>query len=144
MTYDVVIQDLNDVGASIIANVRVGSEEVARIEMMFAYLRDAEGALGLPDNMFPPEDLMVMLRLFRLFEVARDVNGNPRPVPPWLLDAEQRSVCHPSRLNFVAARRRVPRASGVMYLRSALRLWSSIDETPRCCHRDGLHQSVGA
>lgn len=94
MTYHVQIRDQGEDGSAVEAQVRVGDETVGEIDMMFAYLRDA-AELGLPETMFPPDDFMVMLRLFRLFEVAQDELGRPRPVPQWLREAERATYPDP-------------------------------------------------
>lgn len=83
--YTAVLQDVQKDGA--IANVtgHVGDELRAEVDLMFAFLDDRfpKGPL------FDPEDFLVMLRSFHLYDVGVDENGAPIKPPQLYVDAEQ-------------------------------------------------------
>lgn len=64
----------------------VGDRLQAEVDMVFAHLDDARfGGIDL----FQPEELLRMLRLFRLFDVGKNPDGSPLKIPDHMLAAEQ-------------------------------------------------------
>jgi 3-hydroxyacyl-[acyl-carrier-protein] dehydratase len=78
------IQDLQTSGAIISASVTCNQQSQAELEMSFAFLGERFGSSPL----FPPEDLLRMLRILRMYDVAVDKEGRPLRPPKHLLDAE--------------------------------------------------------
>jgi 3-hydroxyacyl-[acyl-carrier-protein] dehydratase len=83
LTYLAEAQEINPQGAIVKGQAHVGSEPVADVELVFAHLDDR-----FPSSLFDDRDLVRMLRLFRLYEVARDEQGQPLEFPPHLREAE--------------------------------------------------------
>jgi 3-hydroxyacyl-[acyl-carrier-protein] dehydratase len=64
----------------------------AEVELFFAYLDDRLDGIEL----ISPADVLSMLRMFGLYDVAKAGDGTPLPVPPRLLDAERRQYTGPA------------------------------------------------
>jgi 3-hydroxyacyl-[acyl-carrier-protein] dehydratase len=65
---------------------RVGERVQAEADLMFAHLDDTRFR-GV--DLFEPDELLSMLRIFRLFEVGRKPDGSPLEIPPHMLAAER-------------------------------------------------------
>lgn len=61
---------------------------LAEIDLYFAYFDNREIERG----QFIPADFLRMMRVFKLYEVAVDSDGNSLPIPPHLLEAEAKSL----------------------------------------------------
>ncbi len=94
-----VVQDRKATGAIVEGIVKVNGEILAEMELSFAFLDERFGATGL----FAPEDLLRTLRVFRLFDVAVDQNGNRIHAPEHMLEAE-RQAAHGFELSRAVAR----------------------------------------
>jgi 3-hydroxyacyl-[acyl-carrier-protein] dehydratase len=85
--YTAVLQDVQSDGAIASVVGHVGDQVHAEVELMFAFLahdnRFPEGPL------FDPEDFLVMLRSFHLYDVGVDENGQPIRPPESYLQAER-------------------------------------------------------
>lgn len=85
LTYTAIAEDIKPTGAICRCTSYLGDQLQADVELVFAHLDDRFAGVDL----FPPADLLRMLRQWRLFEVARDSDGQPIPIPEWLLEAER-------------------------------------------------------
>ena len=83
LRYSATVDDLQDDGAVISAVSYCGDTLQAEVEMLFAFLDEERFGTG---QLFNPADLLIMLRLMRLWEVAQDENGQPLAVSKNLLD----------------------------------------------------------
>ncbi len=79
LTYTAEAEEINAQGAIVKGTAAIGPDLVAEIELVFAHLDDR-----FPSQLFSPEDLLQILRLFRLYEVAKDAHGQPLEMPPEL------------------------------------------------------------
>ena len=78
------IQSLQPNGGICTGAVHVGDRQLCEAELTFAYLDDRfEGV-----QLFEPAGFCRMLRCLKLFDVGRDVDGNPIKVPQHMIDAE--------------------------------------------------------
>ena len=59
-------------------------QATADLQIVFAHLDDRFADVEL----FAPEQLLNILRCYRMYEVGRKADGTPLEVPPHLLDAE--------------------------------------------------------
>ena len=84
LTYTVELQDIQPDGAFCLCTVKAGDELRADVQLMFAHLDNR-----FPDNLFEPSNFLRMLRLFDLFEVGRNEDGQPIAIPEHLLEAER-------------------------------------------------------
>ena len=87
LTYRAEIDSLGAEGAFILGSSYLQGELQAEVEFFLAFLDDRNETREL----FEPADFLRMLRAFRLFEVARDQDGNPIEIPERLLAAEEAS-----------------------------------------------------
>jgi 3-hydroxyacyl-[acyl-carrier-protein] dehydratase len=87
LRYTAVLQDVQQDGAIASVTGHIGDQLQSEVELMFAFLDDRfpEGPL------FEPEDFLVMLRSFGLYDVGVDEQGQPIQPPKAYLDAERRS-----------------------------------------------------
>jgi 3-hydroxyacyl-[acyl-carrier-protein] dehydratase len=81
--YAVELQEINAQGAMAVGTAHVSGEIRAEVEFMFAHLDDR-----FPPELFGGGDFMRILRLFRLYEVARGADGELLKIPEHLLEAE--------------------------------------------------------
>ena len=94
LCYSAVLERIEPDGALVCCTVDVtagteGSEKrLADIDLYFAYFDNREIERG----QFVPADFLRMMRVFRLFEVGIDADGNPLRIPQHLLAAEQKSL----------------------------------------------------
>jgi 3-hydroxyacyl-[acyl-carrier-protein] dehydratase len=84
LIYTVELREINAQGAVATGTAHVDGELRAEVELMFAHLDDR-----FPPHLFSDGDFMRILRSFRLYEVARGVDGEPLTIPQHLLDAER-------------------------------------------------------
>jgi 3-hydroxyacyl-[acyl-carrier-protein] dehydratase len=85
MAYSAEIADVQPEGAIVHGTSHIGGELHAEFELFFAYLGGQLGELEL----ISPADLLGMLRLYSLYDVAKTDQGDPLDVPQPLLDAER-------------------------------------------------------
>jgi 3-hydroxyacyl-[acyl-carrier-protein] dehydratase len=83
LTYRAVIEDIREDGALVHCTSHVGDQRQAEVEMFFAHLDERQDK-----ELFEPADFLAMLRMLRLFEVGRQADGQPIPVPAHLAAAE--------------------------------------------------------
>jgi 3-hydroxyacyl-[acyl-carrier-protein] dehydratase len=81
--YSVELREINAQGAVASGTAHVGQELRAEVELMFAHLDDR-----FPPELFGGGEFMRILRLFRLYEVARGPDGARLKIPEHLLEAE--------------------------------------------------------
>lgn len=90
MIYEVVLETLQPDGGLISATSHIDGELQLEAELTFAQIsRDM-----FPTDFFQPGEFMRMLRVFRLFEVGVDADGQPLEIPSHLRDAERRQLQH--------------------------------------------------
>lgn len=88
MTYSANLERIEPDGALVACTVDVGERRLADIELYFAYFDNRDIERG----QFIPADFLRMMRVFKLFEVGVDADGNPLKIPQRLLDAEKQSL----------------------------------------------------
>jgi len=77
LTYTVTIEYVHPDGAMVSATCHVGDRLQAEMEIVFAYLNGEHR----PRLLFPPGDLVRLLKLLRVFEVGRAADGSPLVEP---------------------------------------------------------------
>ncbi len=82
------IQSVQDLGAIVHGTVTVNNEPQADLELWFAFLDERFGS----GSLFPPADLLRVLRVLRLYDVAVDQQGNRITPPEHLLAAEKAAL----------------------------------------------------
>jgi len=87
LRYSAVIEEVNPQGAIVKCTAHVGDELVADVEMMFAHLDDR-----FPDELFKPDQVLRILRLFGVYDVGRTPDGRPLQIPQYLIDAERELI----------------------------------------------------
>jgi 3-hydroxyacyl-[acyl-carrier-protein] dehydratase len=87
------IQSLQEDGGLVTAESRAAGELVVEAELTFAYIRREI----IDKDFFEPAGFLQMLRVFRLFDVAVDANGQPLAIPAHLLEAEQAKIARTNR-----------------------------------------------
>jgi len=75
-------------GALVCCTVHVNDELRADIDLYFAYFDNRDIERG----QFVPADFLRMMRIFKLYEVGVDAEGQPLKIPKRLLDAEERAL----------------------------------------------------
>jgi 3-hydroxyacyl-[acyl-carrier-protein] dehydratase len=85
LEHRVLIESLQEDGGLVAAESRVEGQLVVEAELTFAYVRRDI----IDKDFFEPAGLLQMLRIFRLFDVAIDADGQPLQIPAHLLEAEQ-------------------------------------------------------
>ncbi len=91
MRYECTLEEYNDNGANVACTSHIvsplGEEHLyCEAELMFGHVPPQP---GIPDEMFDLCDFLTMIRVFGMYEVAVDQDGNPLPPPQHLLDAER-------------------------------------------------------
>lgn len=86
LRYTAVVEDIKPDGAILKGTSHIGDTLQAEVEMVLAHLDDARFK-GV--DLFEPADFLRMLRLFGLYDVARDADGQPLSPPPHMLAAEE-------------------------------------------------------
>jgi len=83
--YTTTITSLQENGGVVKAVAKVGDELVVDTELIFAYLDDERfGDVVL----FPPLELLTMIRLLHMYDVGKKKDGSPLDIPTWMKDAE--------------------------------------------------------
>jgi 3-hydroxyacyl-[acyl-carrier-protein] dehydratase len=85
LTFTTEILDMQPEGSLVRGTSHAGPELQAEVECFFAYLAEDVFSQAL----IGPVDVLEMLRLYGLFEVARRQDGSPFHVPPRMLAAAQ-------------------------------------------------------
>ncbi|MCA9156173.1 MAG: 3-hydroxyacyl-ACP dehydratase FabZ family protein [Pirellulaceae bacterium] len=85
LTYTAIVEDIQDDGAIVRAESRIGDQPQADVELFFAHLDERFPGKEL----FNPEDFLMMLRVFSLYEVGRKPDGSPLDIPERYLEAER-------------------------------------------------------
>jgi len=85
LIYTALIQDIREDGAICRGTCHVQDQLRAEVELVFAHLDDSfqEG------DLFDPANFLRTLRTLRLFEVGRNSDGEPLPIPSHMLAAEE-------------------------------------------------------
>lgn len=86
LKYTATIEAIQPDGAICKGTSHVGDRLQAEVDLVFAHLDDARFA-GV--DLFRPDELMRMLRLFRMFEVGQQADGSPLVIPEHMLAAER-------------------------------------------------------
>jgi 3-hydroxyacyl-[acyl-carrier-protein] dehydratase len=88
LRYTAVLQDVQKDGAIAHCTGHIGDELQSEVDLMFAFLDDRfpKGPL------FEPEDFLVMLRSFHLYEVGVDEHDQPLRPPPVYLEVERQGL----------------------------------------------------
>ena len=85
LEYQVTIQSLQDDGGLVAAESRVAGEMLVEADLTFVYVRRSI----IDKDFFDPAGFLQMLRVFRLYEVAVDSEGQRLEIPEHLLAAER-------------------------------------------------------
>ena len=85
LQYSVVIQSLQEDGGLITAESRVGDELIGEADLTFAYV----SRKVIDKDFFEPAGFLLMLRIYGLFAVGVDSDGEPLKIPEHLLAAER-------------------------------------------------------
>lgn len=85
LTYTASVEDIREDGAICQGTCHVGDELRAEVELVFAHLDDRVQG----DALFAPADFLRTLRALRLYEVGRNSQGEPLPIPQHMLAAER-------------------------------------------------------
>lgn len=88
LCYTARLERIQPDGALVCCTVHVDDRLQADIDLYFAYFDNRD----LQRGQFIPADFLRMMRVFKLFDVAVDGEGNPLAIPQRLLDAEKRSL----------------------------------------------------
>jgi 3-hydroxyacyl-[acyl-carrier-protein] dehydratase len=91
MVYSTEIENLQPEGAAIRGTSRIGDELHGEVEMFFAFLPERIIEIDL----IPPAEIMAMLRMYGLFDVAGREDGSPLEIDPRLLRAEHEANTNP-------------------------------------------------
>ena len=83
LTYTALLESVDSSGAIVAVTSHVGDALRAEARLVFAFLDDR-----VQQQLFQPDQLLQMLRVWRLFDVGRQADGSPLTVPQWLRDAE--------------------------------------------------------
>lgn len=85
LRYEATIADVKGDGALATVTGHVGDELVAESELMFAFLdeRFPSGPL------FEPDEFVVMMRAFGMYDVGRTTDGKPLDLPAFYAEAER-------------------------------------------------------
>jgi 3-hydroxyacyl-[acyl-carrier-protein] dehydratase len=84
LTYRAELKRVDEIGAYAAGTSHVGQELQAEVEFFFAHLDERFPG---KEN-FSPEDLILLMRLLRFYEVLKDESGAPVKVPAYLQEAE--------------------------------------------------------
>ncbi|MBP90434.1 MAG: beta-hydroxyacyl-ACP dehydratase [Planctomycetaceae bacterium] len=89
LTYTTTVEEIQPDGAICICTSHIGDLLQAEVELIFAHLDDARFK-GI--DLFEPADFLRMLRMFRIYDVGIDANGERLRIPEHLLAAEQEDI----------------------------------------------------
>lgn len=85
LTYTVTAENIQSDGAICKGTSYIGEQLHAEVDLVFAHLDERFQGV----EQFDPADFLRMLRLFRLFEVGHNKDGEPLTIPEHLLRAER-------------------------------------------------------
>ena len=88
LVYTAQLERIQPDGALVCGTSHVGGELQAEIDLYFAYFDNRDVQRG----QFIPGDFMRMLRIFKLFEVGVDADGQPLEIPAAMLESERNLV----------------------------------------------------
>lgn len=83
LVYEGKLEYVNDEGALVTGHSRVGERTQAEIDIFFANVKETQRTRVL----FSPVELMVMMKLLGAYEVGKQADGSPMPVPAELAAA---------------------------------------------------------
>jgi 3-hydroxyacyl-[acyl-carrier-protein] dehydratase len=89
LTYTVEVEEVNSQGAIVKGAVHGNGDPLGEVELVFAHLDDR-----FPKQLFNDLDFMRILRVYGLFEVAKNPDGSPIRIPDFLLAAERDGSCN--------------------------------------------------
>lgn len=89
LRYTCTLDEYNDNGALVTATGHIGDELFCEAELFFGHVPPAP---GIPDEMFTRCDFLLMVRIFGMYDVLVDQDGNPKPPPQHLLDGEREEL----------------------------------------------------
>jgi 3-hydroxyacyl-[acyl-carrier-protein] dehydratase len=85
LTYTAEVEVFQPDGAICKCTSHIEGQLQAEVDLVFAHLDDRfEGT-----DLFKPDELLQMVRIFRLYEVGCKPDGSPLSIPPHMLAAEQ-------------------------------------------------------
>jgi 3-hydroxyacyl-[acyl-carrier-protein] dehydratase len=84
LTYTAKLQNVQGGGAMITGTSHKREVLQAEIDLFFAHLDDRFDGVEL----FEPAGFLRMLRVLKLFEIAKNHDGSPIAIPPYMLEAE--------------------------------------------------------
>ena len=88
------LEEFNDNGATVscVSHI-IGPEPEEKLhleaDLMFGHVPPQP---GMPDEMFDPQEFLTMVRVMSMYDVLVDADGNPKPPPQHLLDAERNNL----------------------------------------------------
>lgn len=85
MQYTATVEAFQPDGAICKCVSHINNRLQAEVELVFAHLDDARFQ-GI--DLFRPDELLRMMRIFRMFEVGKKADGSPLEIPPHMLAAE--------------------------------------------------------
>lgn len=94
LQYTATLERLEPDGALVCCTVEIatggdsGESRLADIDLYFAYFDNRDIERG----QFVPAEFLRMMRVFKLFDVGVDAEGNPLHIPPHLLAAEKQAL----------------------------------------------------
>jgi 3-hydroxyacyl-[acyl-carrier-protein] dehydratase len=90
LQYRTIINSLQEDGGLISAECRTGDRLLVEAELTFVYV----SRKIIDKDFFEPAGFLQMLRVFGLFDVGVDGDGNPLQIPSHLLEAEEAQLIH--------------------------------------------------
>ena len=88
LTYTATIQTLQASGALVKGTSYKGDQLHAEIDLFFAQL---EGERFDDVVLFEPDELLRMLRVWKMYDVAKNEDGSPLRIPDHMLEAERKT-----------------------------------------------------
>ncbi len=94
LRYTCTLGEFNDNGANVNCVSHIISPDPeerlhCEAELMFGHVPPQP---GIPDEMFEPQEFLSMIRIFGMYDVLVDAEGNRKPPPQHLLDAEREKL----------------------------------------------------
>jgi 3-hydroxyacyl-[acyl-carrier-protein] dehydratase len=88
LTYRAELKRVDEMGAFAVGTSHIGERLQAEVELFFAHLDERFPG----QENFSPEDLLLLMRLLRFYEVAKDESGAPVQPPDHLREAEREAT----------------------------------------------------